>query len=166
MSKERHCTYMICLMIGSVVPFAVRGGAAAAEMVPLSKTLTVDDVRCATQLLSARYEGHLPTEIPELLASARVGRAALRPKHQKAYIFLFEHIGWCGTAGCWLIIGEKRSDRRCHLLYDSDGDEHAIEVLHKRDYGYRRVYTPCEARFDGRQYRQIREECPNANVHR
>lgn len=64
------------------------------------------------------------------------------------------------------MIGERRKDHRCHLLYVSDGSEHAIVALRRRDHGYRRLYTPCEARFDGKQYRQVHEECPTIDVQR
>jgi hypothetical protein len=37
-------------------------------------------------------------------------------------------------------------------------------VLPRRDHGYHRLYLPCEVRFDGEQYQQLRDECPNVNV--
>jgi hypothetical protein len=53
----------------------------------------------------------------------------------------------------------------CHEIYDGAGFEHATSVLAKRDHGHRRLYTPGEVRFDGRQCQQMRDECPNAVIH-
>jgi hypothetical protein len=41
-----------------------------------------------------------------------------------------------------------------------------VTILDRRDHGYRRLYAPCELYFDGRQYQQAREECPNDDVRR
>jgi hypothetical protein len=41
----------------------------------------------------------------------------------------------------------------------------ADSLVDQRDHGYRRIYAPCEARFDGHQYQQVRDECPNPDVH-
>jgi hypothetical protein len=54
----------------------------------------------------------------------------------------------------------------CHEIYDGAGFEHATSVLAKRDHGHRRLYTPGEVRFDGRQCQQMRDGCPNAVIHR
>ena len=80
------------------------------------------------------------------------------------YAYLFDNIGWCGSAGCALVIGETNGGR-CHLLYDGYG-WYTFTVLRLRDYGYRRLYLPCEARFDGRQYKQLHPACPTVDVQR
>ncbi len=141
---------------------------AAAEAVQLADVLSTDDAKCLSELLRHYYDypGDHSADVAELSRSAKVGRATLSRHEPQAYIFLFHNIGWCGSAGCLLFIGEKRKDRHCHLLYVSDGSEHSIDVLRKWDHGYRRLYTPCEARFDGRQYQQIRQECPTIDIQR
>ncbi len=140
----------------------------AAEAIRLGDALSSYDVKCLSELLLAHYDypGYHSAEIAELSRSAKVGRAALSKRKHKAYIFLFENIGWCGSAGCLLIIGEKRKGGYCHLLYVSDGTKNAIEIRRRRDYGYRRLYTPCEARFNGSQYQQVHEDCPTLDIQR
>jgi hypothetical protein len=83
----------------------------------------------------------------------------------KITFIFFEDDGWCGTGGCPLLIGEAEARSTCRLLYDGAGFDN-ITVLPKRDYGYRRLYTPCEVRFDGRQYQQLHSECPSVDVQR
>jgi hypothetical protein len=39
-------------------------------------------------------------------------------------------------------------------------------VLQQRDHGHRRLYTPCEARFDGHRYLQLHPQCPTVGVRR
>ena len=74
-----------------------------------------------------------------------------------------------------MLIGEVRKDGRCHEIYSGSGFHEAMAdsgfkpgmtVLRRRNHGYRRLYTPCELRFDGHEYQQIHEECPNINVQR
>lgn len=99
-----------------------------------------------------------------MLNIAQVAAADLSDNGRPDYIYLFEADGWCGTAGCPLLIGEMtRADGTCSLLYDGTGDK-SFTVLRRRDHGYRRIYAPCEARFDGQQYQQLRAECPNPDV--
>jgi hypothetical protein len=62
-----------------------------------------------------------------------------------------------------MMIGEVRRDR-CRMLYGYDSDG-TFTVLRERDHGYRRFWSPCEARFDGRQYQLLHETCPNAEVY-
>lgn len=106
-----------------------------------------------------------PQFADEMMRIAKVARARLNAKERIAYLFLFEGDGWCGTAGCPMLIGERQDDGRCRLLYDGGGDE-KVTVLPMRDYGYRRLYLPCEVRFNGLHYRQIRPECPTVDVPR
>lgn len=65
-----------------------------------------------------------------------------------------------------MLIGEVGAKGECHEIYHGAGFEAAITVLRKRDHGYRRLYTPCELRFDGREYDQIHEDCPTIDVQR
>ena len=62
------------------------------------------------------------------------------------------------------MIGELEKNGTCRLLYDNAAD--GLFVLRRRDHGYRRIWTPCEARFDGHQYQQLHEDCPNPDVPR
>lgn len=101
-----------------------------------------------------------------MIASALVARADLNDDGRKDYIFLIEGgVQWCGTAGCKLLIGQAGKGGNCHLLYDDDGGRN-FTVLRARDNGYHRLYTPCEARFDGRLYQQLNPECPTATISR
>ena len=82
----------------------------------------------------------------------------------KQYIYMMEFS--CGTAGCTMLIGETGHDGTCHELFAGSGFKHAIEVLRKRDHGYRRLCTPCEVRFDGHEYPQVRWQCPTLKIQR
>lgn len=96
---------------------------------------------------------------------ASVASIILNNRGYPDYVYVLEDgIEWCGTAGCKLLIAEKGQDGTCHLLYDGVGDT-SFTVLRHRDHGYRRIYAPCEARFDGHEYQQLHEECPNLDVH-
>jgi hypothetical protein len=97
---------------------------------------------------------------------AVVARAHLSMNNREQYIYIMHEFGFCGTAGCSMLIGEERHNGTCQQLYDGSGFTHAIAVLRKRDHGYRRLYTPCELRFDGHEYQQIHEECPTIDVQR
>jgi hypothetical protein len=99
-----------------------------------------------------------------MIKLAQVATTILNDKGRPDYIYLFEAIGWCGTAGCPLLIGELEQDGNCRLLYDASAD--GLFVLRRRDHGYHRIYTPCEARFDGHEYQQLHEDCPNLDVRR
>jgi hypothetical protein len=94
---------------------------------------------------------------------ARVAHAKLNHNRSRAFVYLFEDIGWCGSAGCALLIGEAHNNGLCHILYDGYG-WYSFTVLNTRDYGYRRLYLPCEARFDGRRYQQLNPDCPSAKI--
>ncbi len=105
------------------------------------------------------------TERSELTATASVGRADLNGDGRKEYFYLFDDIGWCGSIGCALLIGQRQSDGVCHLLFSGSG-WYTAEVLRPRDHRYHRLYLPCEARFDGKRYRQLHPECPTVAVQR
>ncbi len=96
---------------------------------------------------------------------AVVARAHLDGKRYVDYFFLFEADGWCGTGGCALLIAELKKGNSCRLLYDDAGFDN-IDILSGRDHGYHRLYTPCEVRFDGRQYQQLHPECPTVDIQR
>ena len=76
-----------------------------------------------------------------------------------------------------MLIGEADKQGACHEIYSGSGDSRkpkltdtgfdpVMEVLRRRDHGYRRLYTPCELRFDGHEYQQIHDECPTIDVQR
>ena len=140
----------------------------AAKEIQLSKRITSAESLCLRELLR---EDHVYTtsvgEIDKLIGEASVARADLQGnRRRRAFIFVVEDIGYCGSAGCMLLIGERRPDGKCHLLAGANGAGGYVTVLRRRDHGYRRLYAPCELYFDGTQYQQVREECPNANVWR
>jgi hypothetical protein len=140
--------------------------ASATDATPLhwSKTLSSDERGCLDELIKISDLADPGIEqFHKLTAAARVSRTSLNGGGRKEYVFLFDDIGWCGSAGCALVIGEPRADSSCRLLYSGSG-WYTATVLRQRDHGYHRLYLPCEVRFDGHQYQQLREECPNANV--
>jgi hypothetical protein len=160
---NRHLTshrsgFAVAIFLGGFL----NSGAEAAKL-PLSKTLDGDEARCLNQLfpLSSYYRAPLE-EQRQLAEVAKVGRADLGGNGRKDYFYLFDDIGWCGSGGCLLMIGERRKDGACHLLYEGAGDN--ITILRPRDNGYHRVYAPCELRFDGREYQQIHPDCPTLDI--
>ena len=142
-------------------------GCLAAEKVKLHKGLTADEARCLGELFHQRYVGDVSaSELNSFVAETVVGKADLRGDGRYQLIFLVHDIGYCGSAGCLMLIGERRRDRKCHLIDEGDGGSDTVIVLDRRDHGYRRLYAPCELYFDGRQYQQVREECPTIDVQR
>ena len=116
---------------------------------------------CLKQLLDISWTRQFHKE---MIRIGQVATTMLNSRGLPDYVYLFEADGWCGTAACPMLIGEPGSYRTCRLLYDGMGDK-TFTVLRHRDHGYRRIYAPCEARFDGREYQQLREECPNPQVY-
>lgn len=102
----------------------------------------------------------------EMQASALPAKAYLNENGRLQYIFIIETTAFCGTAGCSMLIGEAGKHGVCRKLYSGSGITFAIRVLHRSDHGYRRLYTPCELRFDGREYQQLHDECPTLDVQR
>ena len=138
--------------------------ASATEELVFRNRLETDERRCLAELIhTSDWWKYTPQFAGEMMRIAKVARTDLNGKDHPAYLYLFEDGGWCGTAGCPMLIGERQSDGQCRLLYDGNGFDKII-VLRARDHGYRHLYLPCEVRFDGRQYQQLRDECPNANV--
>ena len=154
--------------LATLLPLLLISGiaiAARAEMIHYREHLSGSERHCLTQLLQSAW--HFSSDFHrEMMATALVARADLNGNGRKEYIYVFRDSASCGTAGCSMLIGQDDADGVCHVIYDYWGSEGAIIVLERRDHGYRRLYTPCEARFDGNEYRQVREECPNADVHR
>lgn len=141
---------------------ALSSSAAVANMLRFSGQLTKEQSKCLEAVIGSSHWEYSPRSRVQLPAIAQVAAARLSDD-RRAYIFVFEADGWCGTAGCPLLIGELQRNGTCHLLYDGMGDT-GFTVLRRRDHGYRRIYAPCEARFDGRQYQQLHEECPKPGV--
>ncbi len=73
---------------------------------------------CLRQLLSVSWTSQFHKEMMKI---GQVATAVLSSKGEPDYIYLFEADGWCGTAGCPLLIGELEPDGICHLLYDDMG---------------------------------------------
>jgi hypothetical protein len=147
---------------------------AAAEKLEFSPIHTAAEKQCLADLLPNSRWRRSPEIHGEMMATAIAAKASLSVDRRTAYFYVFEGPGWCGTIGCTLLIGEVRSGGRCRLLYDGtgfayalrDGSEPIIELLRARDHGYRRLYTPCETRFDGRKYQKLRAECSRLDVQR
>lgn len=143
-----------------------RGTASGEEEITFRASLTASERRCLEQMLSTGHWRRSPQFHQEMIAAAVAARADLRGNGQRQYIFVMTDFGSCGTAGCAMLIGEKRDDGVCHEMYSGSGVEIAMAVLRQRDHGYRRLYTPCEIRFHGHEYQQIHEECPTLDVQR
>jgi len=137
-----------------------------AENLHWSKGLSSDERNCLNELIGVSNSATIGSEeLHKILAAAKVGRTDLSGRGREGFIYIIDDFAWCGTAGCELLIGERRANGVCHLLYNGDGSD-KFAVLRRRDHGYRRLYTPCEARFDGREYHQVREQCPTLDVKR
>lgn len=181
MSKSTQLALSALLGLGYLT--VISSGCSASQEVKFRKGLTTDETRCLRELFSQRRFHYDAEELNGFIAQTAVAKADLKGNEERAFIFVVHDIGWCGSAGCLMLIGERRPDGRCHALGEARGaiehvripdsqqpwrDEHSdsIIVLGRRDRGYRRLEAPCELRFDGRQYQQVRDECPNAVVHR
>lgn len=140
--------------------------AARARMIRYRRLLSVAEQQCLAQILHTGDWRFSPDFHKEMIGAAVVARADLNGDGRKEYMYVIPKSGYCGTAGCSMLIGEAGDDGMCHEIYSGTGSEGAINILAKRDHGYRRLYTPCEVRFDGTRYDQVCEECPNADVHR
>jgi hypothetical protein len=144
------------LPLTAAVVAALLSSSADAKMSRWSNRLSGEQLRCLSGILSdSHWSRESQSEMP---AIAQVLTTRLSDG-RTAYVYVFEAIGWCGTAGCPLMIGEPAQDEVCRLLYDGFGD--IFIALRRQDHGYRRILTPCEARFDGRQYQQLHENCPS-----
>jgi hypothetical protein len=135
---------------------------ADAMRVHLSKKLTPDGIVCLNELIAASHEADTPLKAQQQLKTAAKVGGALVGNGREDFFYIFEDIGWCGSGGCLLMIGERQKDGSCRLLYEGAGDN--ITILRRRDYGYHRIYAPCELRFDGRQYQQVRPDCPTLDT--
>src|SRR5207245_66305 len=119
---------------------------------------------------------HLTPQFHQKMISVAVAaRARLSANNRYQYIYVMDDFSFCGTAGCSMLVGEAHNDGTCREIYSGSGSHEILTdsglkpgmtVLRKRDHGYRRLYTPCEVRFDGHQYQQVREECPTIDVQR
>jgi hypothetical protein len=130
------------------------------------KHLTVSERRCLGELLKNGHWKDVPQFHREMMSIARGAEVQLDGPGRRHYLFVMGKHPYCGTAGCSMLIGEVENNGTCHEIYADSGSEIGSTVLPLRDHGYRRLYTPCEVRFDGREYRSVREECPNIDVQR
>ena len=162
---NRRCTAAAWgLVIAILLRQAFRSPASAAQQLWFRNQLETPEIECLAELIHAsNWWKYTPQFADEMMRIAKVVRTDLSGRNHVAYLYLFEDGGWCGTAGCPMLIGERQDGGRCRLLYDGNGVDKVI-VLRARDYGYRRLYLPCEVRFDGRQYQQRHPECPTVDV--
>lgn len=120
-----------------------------------------DQIDCLRQILRNSSWQKYPSLPSEMVKISEVSTTSFNNKGLKDYVYILEGgIDWCGTAGCKLLIAERLPNGDCHLLYEAAGDT-TFTVLRRRDHGYKRIYTPCEARFDGQQYQPVHEDCPS-----
>ena len=140
--------------------------ASSEEKIPFRKSLTAADRRCLLDILRTGDWRLSPEFHQEMAAAAVVARVDLKKNAQKEYIFVITDFASCGTAGCSMLIGEVGKEGNCHEIYSGSGETYAVSVLRRRDHDYQRLYTPCELRFDGHQYRQLHGECPTLDVQR
>lgn len=140
--------------------------ASSAQQLHFRKSLTATQQVCLTDTLRTGDWRFTPQFHQEMIAAAAVAQADLKGNGRQQYIFMIVGSGFCGSAGCRLLIAEMRRDGTCHEIYAGAGTEAAIRVLRKRDHGYRRLYTPCEIRFNGHEYQQIRWQCPTIDIQR
>jgi hypothetical protein len=157
------------MMLGAIIIAIGAGGfvppPVAAEKLRFVPIHGTDERRCLADLIAGRWN-YSPEVHPEMMATAKLATANLHGVRRRGFFYLFDGRGWCGTAGCILLIGEARPGASCRLLYEVSGFEGAIETLRVSDHGYRRLYTPCETRFNGKEYWPVREECPTLDVQR
>jgi hypothetical protein len=157
---RRGITLSLLLLAQSTIPLSALS--VRAQELSFSEKLNAAQTTCLRRLPNVTWTAQFRREMMEI---GQVGTALLNNEGRPDYVFLFEADGWCGTAGCPLLIGELERGGACHLLYDGMGDK-SFTVLRRLDHGYRRIYAPCEARFDGQQYQQLHEDCPNPDVPR
>jgi len=152
------------LIAASLVAVVV--STAQAQKLAFSKKKNTGQVDCLQQILQESGWHNNFRRYSNMINIAEVAETHLNKEDSIDYIYvLADGIEWCGTAGCKLFIAERGGDGTCHLLYEGSGDT-SFTVLRQRDHGYRRIWAPCEARFDGRQYQQLHEECPSPSVPR
>jgi hypothetical protein len=166
---NRPSRWAFTVLLGAACLAVFSAGCLAAEKVKLRKGLTAADSRCLRELFHERFVDDLSaSEVNEFIAETVFGRADLKGDGLREFIFLIHDIGYCGSAGCLMLIGERRQHGKCHLLDEGKGAGvgDTLVVLDRRDHGYRRLYAPCELYFDGRRYRQVHEECPTIDVER
>lgn len=155
--KSTICKLLLRAGLAAAAPLAY--SEASAQMLLFSHQLSPSQRACLTDVINGSEWGSSAESSAQMPAIAQVATARLSD-HRKSYVFVFDAEWWCGTAGCPLLIGEVEQDGSCRLLYDDMGDE-TFTVLRRRDHGYKRIYTPCEARYDGKQYRAVHEDCPS-----
>src|ERR1700680_2018897 len=90
--------------------------ASAAEKLAFRNNLETPERQCLAELIHASdWWKYTPQFADEMIRIAKVARTNLDGTDRTAYLYLFEDGGWCGTAGCPMLIGERQSDGRCLL---------------------------------------------------
>jgi hypothetical protein len=128
------------------------------------RPLTAVAQRCLSQILKTGGWRYSPDFHDKMIAAAAFAEFNLNGVGRKEYLYIIDFS--YGTAGCAMLIGEPGNDGACREIFDGSGFRHAIQVLRKRDHGYRRLYIPCELRFNGHMYREVRWQCPTLDIQR
>lgn len=136
----------------------------AAERLRYRRPLTAPAKQCLHEILDTGTWRYSRDVHRQMLSVAVFAKANLDGVRRVDYIYVMNDSAYCGTAGCSMLIGEIGNDGKCHEIYSDSGSEVSIAVLARRDHGYHRLLTPCEVRFDGREYRQLHDACPNIDV--
>lgn len=156
---------VLLLFLSSIDAHSSLGGDKG-KLIEYKQPLTFDARHCLAEVLKTGSWRHSPQFHKEMMSIAGFAQINLSGITREQYVYVMKDFGYCGTAGCSMLIGEEGKDGICHEIYSGSGFEGAITVLSKSDRGYRRLLVPCELRFDGHEYQQIHEECPNADVQR
>jgi len=154
------------IVAAGLVLLANSGNAVSEHATEFTGSLSQHEQRCLTDMLRNGHWRHSPQFHETMQHLALVAQAHLGTSGRTDYVYIMRDSEFCGTAGCSMLIGEAGQDGTCRELFDGSGFVHAIKLLHKRDHGYRRLYTPCELRFDGRENRQLHDACPTLDVPR
>lgn len=152
------------LLMGAAIAWT-SPATASTQLLTFSDRPDQGQMSCLREIIQDSAWSDDPKACSDMKKFVQVATSLLNDKGRTDYIYIvMDGIDWCGTAGCQLLIGEVRPNGPCRLLYEGAGDT-VFTVLSRRDHDYRRIYTPCEARFAGREYQQVRDECPNPDVH-
>src|SRR6266851_8164235 len=91
---------------------------ASATEILYRQDLTASAQRCLAQLLESGEWKYLPQDHRKMMSIAVVAEAYLDGPTRRHYIYVMHDSGFCGTAGCSMLIGEGSKDGSCREIYD------------------------------------------------